>query len=190
MAAFIPRIKSGGGSSRPALTRPPQDEAERGLLSLRVTLSENRSPLFGVTRIAPPPVFFGGRRVRPYSSSAPNQGVRGSRPPQNARAMERRVAQPSQSALLAKRGRPLAKGARPAALHRGVFRRGPRFRQGLDRLTPSASSWRGVLMPPGGAPRRPSAGDAFFPLPAGTASPMSGLPDIGPVKAAPSSRRL
>ena len=36
---------------------------------LRVTLSENRFPLFGVTRTAPPPVFFGGRRVRPYSSS-------------------------------------------------------------------------------------------------------------------------
>jgi hypothetical protein len=36
---------------------------------LRVTLPGNRFPLFEITRTAPPPVFIGGRRVRPYSSS-------------------------------------------------------------------------------------------------------------------------
>ena len=54
----------------------------------------------------------------------------------------------------------------PRAPRRSIavpFRRGPRFRQGLDRLTPSASSWRGVLVSPGGAPRRPGAGSAFLP---------------------------
>ncbi len=55
---------------------------------------------------------------------------------------------------------------------------------------PSASSSQGVVVLPGGAPAPPGRRRSVRLLPAGAASPMSGLPDIGPVKAIPPSRRL
>ena len=157
VASKASRVRGGVSPRASPLTRPRS-------LSLR---SGTLSPLRGAreARMHRRPCSLRPRAGRRVSRRLP--GLLSS--PGKAEGMERREAlhlYPRLAACV-----PLAKGTRPAALHRGVFSAsGPRFLTEQSALTLSASSSREVVVPPGGVRRRPGVGGCVHPPPAGATS--------------------
>ena len=84
-------------------------------------------------------------------------------------AMTRGDGAPKGASILS-RSRTVSGAWRLSALHRGVFSgAGPRFQTSRICGPPSASSWRGVVVPPSGAPAPPECREVRFLAPAGTA---------------------